>query len=198
MIRSLFLVSFFLMSCNNDSSEKAISKDIDFNIMVNDYKLVDSDSLQVKLSYYNPDLRNIEMHWSTNDIINGKFNFVSDSLNTHVRNIPVSIDADSVLIDLKQDGLSINSFSIKVEPRNQQRVIILNDNESSFASLLDNNRLFQYDIVKTESFKKYDFSGYDILIVEGIKDFSDNLIREIQKFMLGKKPILYFILIYLE
>jgi len=193
MIRSLFLVSFFLMACNNDSSEIAISKDIDFNIMVNDYKLVDSDSLQVKLSYFNPDLRNIEMHWSTNDIINGKFDFGSDSLNTHVRNIPVSIDADSVLIDLKQDGLSINSFSIKVEPRNQQRVIILNDNESSFASLLDNNRLFQYDIVKTESFKKYDFSGYDILIVEGIKDFSDNLIREIQKFMLGKKPILYFI-----
>ena len=54
--------------------------------------------------------------------------------------------------------------------------------------MLDNNRLFQYDIVKTESFKKYDFSGYDILIVEGIKDFSDNLIREIQKFMLGKNP----------
>ena len=60
--------------------------------------------------------------------------FGSDSLNTHVRNIPVSIDADSVLIDLKQDGLSINSFSIKVEPRNQQRVIILNDDKSSFAS----------------------------------------------------------------
>ena len=45
------------MSCNNDSSEKAISKDFDFNIMVNDYKLVDSDSLQVKLSYHNPDLK---------------------------------------------------------------------------------------------------------------------------------------------
>ena len=59
MIRSLFLVSFFLISCNNDSSEIAISKDIDFNIMVNDYKLVDSDSLQVKLSYHNPDLKNI-------------------------------------------------------------------------------------------------------------------------------------------
>ena len=112
MIRSLFLVSFFLISCNDYFSEKAISKDFDFNIMVNDYKLVDSDSLQVKLSYHNPDLRNI----------------------------PVSIDADSVLIDLKQDGLSINSFFMKVEPRNQQRVIILNDNESSFASLLDNNR----------------------------------------------------------
>ena len=57
--------------------------------------------------------------------------------------------------------------------------------------MLDNNRLFQYDIVKTESFKKYDFSGYDILIVEGIKDFSDNLIREIQKFMLvlKRKPV---------
>ena len=157
MIRSLFLVSFFLMSCNNDSSEIAISKDIDFNIMVNDYKLVDSDSLQVKLSYHNPYLRNIEMPWSTNDIINGKFDFGSDSLNTHVRNMPVSIDADSVLIDLKQDGLSINSFSIKVEPRNQQRVIILNDNESSFDSLLDNNRLFQYDIDKNESFKITNF-----------------------------------------
>ena len=58
---------------------------------------------------------------------------------------------------------------------------------------LDNNRLFQYDIVKTESFKKYDFSGYDILIVEGIKDFSDNLIREIQKFMLGKKSHFYIL-----
>tara|TARA_X000000368_G_scaffold280354_1_gene222382 strand:+ start:189 stop:1133 length:945 start_codon:yes stop_codon:yes gene_type:complete len=193
MIRSLFLVSFLIISCSDNSSEMAISKDIDFNIMINDYKLVDSDSLQVKLSYHNPDLSNIEMHWSTNDVIKGKFDFGSDSLNTHVINIPVSIYADSVFIDLKQEGLSINSFSVKLEPRNQQRVIILNDNESRFASLLDDNRLFQYDIVKTESFKKYDFSGYDILIVEGIKDFSDNLIREIQKFMLGKKPILYFI-----
>ena len=117
MIRSLFLVSFFLMSCNNDSSEIAISKDIDFNIMVNDYKLVDSDSLQVKLSYHNPDLRNIEMHWSTNDIINGKFDFGSDSLNAHVRNIPVSTDADSVLIDLKQDGLSLSLIHISEPTR---------------------------------------------------------------------------------
>ena len=193
MIRSLFLISLLLISCNNDSSKIAISKDIDFNILVNDYKLVDSDSLQVKLNYLNPDLSNIEINWSTNDILNGKFDFGSDSLNAHVRNIPVSIDADSVFIDLKQDGLSINSFSVKVEPRNQQKVIILNDNESGFATLLDDNRLFQYDIVKTESFKKYDFSEYDILIVEGPEDFSDNLIREIQKFMLGKKPILFFI-----
>ena len=193
MIRSLFLVSLILISCNNDSSKIAISKDIDFNILVNDYKLVDSDSLQVKLNYLNPDLSNIEINWSTNDILNGKFDFGSDSLNAHVRNIPVSIDADSVFIDLKQNGLSINRFSVKVEPRNQQKVIILNDNESRFASLLDDNRLFQYDIVKTESFKKYDFSVYDILIVEVAKDFSDNLIREIQKFMLGKKPILFFI-----
>ena len=94
MIRSLFLVSFLLMSCSNDSSEMAISKNIDFNIIVNDYKLVDSDSLQVKLSYNNPDLSNIEMNWSTNDIINGKFDFGSDSLNTHVRNIPLSINGD--------------------------------------------------------------------------------------------------------
>ena len=193
MIRSLFLISLLLISCNNDSSKIAISKNIDFNILVNDYKLVDSDSLQVKLNYLNPDLSNIEINWSTNDILNGKFDFGSDSLNAHVRNIPVSIDADSVFIDLKQDGLSINSFSVKVEPRNQQKVIILNDNESGFATLLDDNRLFQYDIVKTESFKKYDFSEYDILIVEGPEDFSDNLIREIQKFMLGKKPILFFI-----
>jgi len=49
MIRSLFLVSFFLMSCNNDSSEIAISKDIDFNIMVNDYKLVDFDFFASKV-----------------------------------------------------------------------------------------------------------------------------------------------------
>ena len=193
MIRSLFLVSLLLMSCNNDSSKITISKDIDFNILVNDYKLVDSDSLQVKLNYLNPDLSNIEINWSTNDILNGKFDFGSDSLNAHVRNIPVSIDADSVFIDLKQDGLSINRFSFKVEPRNQQKVIILNDYESGFARLLDDNRLFQYDIVKTESFKKYDFSVYDILIVEGVEDFSDNLIRGIQKFMLEKKPILFFI-----
>jgi len=193
MIRSLFLVSLLFISCNDDSSKIAISKDIDFNIIVNDYKLVDSDSLQIKLNYHNPDLSNIEINWSTNDILNGKFDFGSDSLNAHVRNIPVSSDADSVFIDLKQDGISINSFSVKVEPRNQQNVVILNDNKSRFASLLDNNRLFKYDVVKTESFKKYDFYGYDILIVEGVKDFSDDLIREIQKFMLGKKPILYFI-----
>ena len=43
------------------------------------------------------------------------------------------------------------------------------------------------------SFKKYDFSGYDILIVEGVKEFSDNLIREIQKFMLSKKTMFYFL-----
>ena len=193
MIRSLFLVSFFLMSCNNDSSEIAISKDIDFNIMVNDYKLVDSDSLQIKLSYYNPDLSNIEMNWSTNEVINGKFDFGSDSLSTNVKNIPVSIDSDSVFINLKQDGVSVNSFSLKIEPRNQQKVIILNNNKSEFSNLLADNRLFKYDLVKTESFKKYDFSGYDILIVEGVKEFSDNLIREIQKFMLSKKTIFYFL-----
>ena len=189
----LSLIFLFLFSCNNnDSSKVELSKDIDFNILVNDYKLINSDSLQVKLNYQNPGLSNIVMSWSTNDIINGKFDFGSDSLNADVRNIPVSIDTDSVFIDLKQDGISIHSFSVKVEPRNQQKVIILNDNESSFSSLIDGNRLFQYDLVRTESFKKYDFSGYDILIVEDVKDFSDNLIREIQKFMLSQKTILYF------
>lgn len=189
----LSLIFLFLFSCNNnDSSKVELSKDIDFNILVNDYKLINSDSLQVKLNYQNPGLSNIAMSWSTNDIINGKFDFGSDSLNADVRNIPVSIDTDSVFIDLKQDGISIHSFSVIVEPRNQQKVIILNDNESSFSSLIDGNRLFQYDLVRTESFKKYDFSGYDILIVEDVKDFSDNLIREIQKFMLSQKTILYF------
>ena len=189
----LSLIFLFLVSCNNnDSSKVELSKDIDFNILVNDYKLINSDSLQVKLNYQNPGLSNIVMSWSTNDIINGKFDFGSDSLNADVRNIPVSIDTDSVFIDLKQDGISIYSFSVKVQPRNQQKVIILNDNESSFSSLIDGNRLFQYDLVRTESFKKYDFSGYDILIVEDVKDFSDNLIREIQKFMLSQKTILYF------
>ena len=189
----LSLIFLFLVSCNNnDSSKVELSKDIDFNILVNDYKLINSDSLQVKLNYQNPGLSNIAMSWSTNDIINGKFDFGSDSLNADVRNIPVSIDTDSVFIDLKQDGISIHSFSVKVQPRNQQKVIILNDNESSFSSLIDGNRLFQYDLVRTESFKKYDFSGYDILIVENVKDFSDNLIREIQKFMLSQKTILYF------
>lgn len=189
----LSLIFLFLFSCNNnDSSKVELSKDIDFNILVNDYKLINSDSLQVKLNYQNPGLSNIAMSWSTNDIINGKFDFGSDSLNADVRNIPVSIDTDSVFIDLKQDGISIHSFSVKVQPRNQQKVIILNDNESSFSSLIDGNRLFQYDLVRTESFKKYDFSGYDILIVENVKDFSDNLIREIQKFMLSQKTILYF------
>ena len=189
----LSLIFLFLFSCNNnDSSKVELSKEIDFNILVNDYKLINSDSLQVKLNYQNPGLSNIVMSWSTNDIINGKFDFGSDSLNADVRNIPVSIDTDSVFIDLKQDGISIHSFSVKVQPRNQQKVIILNDNESSFSSLIDGNRLFQYDLVRTESFKKYDFSGYDILIVEDVKDFSDNLIREIQKFMLSQKTILYF------
>ena len=189
----LSLIFLFLFSCNNnDSSKVELSKDIDFNILVNDYKLINSDSLQVKLNYQNPGLSNIVMSWSTNDIINGQFDFGSDSLNADVRNIPVSIDTDSVFIDLKQDGISIHSFSVKVQPRNQQKVIILNDNESSFSSLIDGNRLFQYDLVRTESFKKYDFSGYDILIVEDVKDFSDNLIREIQKFMLSQKTILYF------
>lgn len=189
----LSLIFLFLFSCNNnDSSKVELSKDIDFNILVNDYKLINSDSLQVKLNYQNPGLSNIVMSWSTNDIINGKFDFGSDSLNADVRSIPVSIDTDSVFIDLKQDGISIHSFSVKVQPRNQQKVIILNDNESSFSSLIDGNRLFQYDLVRTESFKKYDFSGYDILIVEDVKDFSDNLIREIQKFMLSQKTILYF------
>ena len=189
----LSLIFLFLFSCNNNDSPKVeLSKDIDFNILVNDYKLINSDSLQVKLNYQNPGLSNIVMSWSTNDIINGKFDFGSDSLNADVRNIPVSIDTDSVFIDLKQDGISIHSFSVKVQPRNQQKVIILNDNESSFSSLIDGNRLFQYDLVRTESFKKYDFSGYDILIVEDVKDFSDNLIREIQKFMLSQKTILYF------
>ena len=189
----LSLIFLFLVSCNNnDSSKVELSKEIDFNILVNDYKLINSDSLQVKLNYQNPGLSNIVMSWSTNDIINGKFDFGSDSLNADVRNIPVSIDTDSVFIDLKQDGISIHSFSVKVQPRNQQKVIILNDNESSFSSLIDGNRLFQYDLVRTESFKKYDFSGYDILIVEDVKDFSDNLIREIQKFMLSQKTILYF------
>tara|TARA_A100001011_G_scaffold88050_1_gene92477 strand:+ start:1776 stop:2729 length:954 start_codon:yes stop_codon:yes gene_type:complete len=192
-ILHLSLIFLFLVSCNNnDSSKVELSKDIDFNILVNDYKLINSDSLQVKLNYQNPGLSNIVMSWSTNDIINGKFDFGSDSLNADVRNIPVSIDTDSVFIDLKQDGISIHSFSVKVQPRNQQKVIILNDNESSFSSLIDGNRLFQYDLVRTESFKKYDFSGYDILIVEDVKDFSDNLIREIQKFMLSQKTILYF------
>ena len=56
----LSLIFLFLFSCNNnDSSKVELSKDIDFNILINDYKLINSDSLQVKLNYQNPGLSNI-------------------------------------------------------------------------------------------------------------------------------------------
>ena len=196
MIRSLYLslICFFLISCNQNNDLKdnvLLSNEITFDVFVNDYKLIDSDSLQVKLSFINTDSSKVVLDWSTNDILNGQFDLGRDSLNTHIKNIPVSQGADSVFIDIKQNDISINSFSIKVEPRNQQKVVIVSDSESNFSGLLNENRLFTYDLIKTESFKKYDFSGYDIMIVESVKEFSDNLIREIQKFMLSKKTILY-------
>ena len=197
MIRSLYLslIYFFLISCNQNNDLKdnvLLSNEITFDVFVNDYKLIDSDSLQVKLSFINTDSSKVVLDWSTNDILNGQFDLGRDSLNTHIKNIPVSQGADSVFIDIKQNDISINSFSIKVEPRNEQKVVIVSDSESNFSGLLNENRLFTYNLIKTESFKKYDFSGYDILIVESVKEFSDNLIREIQKFMLRKKTILYF------
>ena len=197
MIKSLYLalICFSLISCNQNNDLKdnvLLSNEITFDVFVNDYKLIDSDSLQVKLSFINTDSSKVVLDWSTNDILNGQFDLGRDSLNTHLKNIPVSQGVDSVFIDIKQNDILINSFSVKVEPRNEQKVVIVSDSESNFSGLLNENRLFTYDLIKTESFKKYDFSGYDILIVESVKEFSDNLIREIQKFMLRKKTILYF------
>ena len=60
----------------------------------------------------------------------------------------------------------------------------LNVDISNFNQLYDELKKKEIDIV---------IVGPEVPLVEGIKDFSDNLIREIQKFMLGKKPILYFI-----
>ena len=66
----LSLIFIFLFSCNNnDSSKVELSKDIDFNILVNDYELINSDSLQVKLNNQNTGLSNIVISWSTYDII---------------------------------------------------------------------------------------------------------------------------------
>ena len=159
MIKSLYLslIGFFLMSCNQSSDSKdnvLLSNEITLDVVVNDYKLIDSDSLQVKLSFINTDSSKVVLDWSTNDILNGQFDLGRDSLNTHIKKIPVSQGADSVFIDIKQNHISINSFSIKVEPRNEQKVVIVSDSESNFSGLLNENRLFTYNLIKTESFKK--------------------------------------------
>ena len=46
-----------------------------------------------------------------------------------------------------------------MEPRNQQKVVIVSDSESNFSGLLNENRLFTYDLIKTESFKKINAPG---------------------------------------
>jgi hypothetical protein len=123
--------------------------------------------------------------------LSGEFNFEIDSLNNVYKKIPVSQEADSVFIKLSQNDLVINYFDIDIPKREEKNVIIVSDKKSIFNELIENNRLFNSEVIKTEKFKKYNFSNSDILIIENVDDFSNNLIREIQKFMLLQKPILF-------
>lgn len=188
------LLSLYFFSCVDDSiQENNETKDseISINFFSNDFSLINSDSLLINFKFDNPDSSSVKASWYTKSELSGEFNFEIDSLNNVYKKIPVSQEADSVFIKLSQNDLVINYFDIDIPKREEKNVIIISDKKSIFNELIENNRLFNSEIIKTEKFKKYNFSNSDILIIENVDDFSNNLIREIQKFMLLQKPILF-------
>jgi|TARA_B100001093_G_scaffold415338_1_gene405715 hypothetical protein len=189
----LILPALYFFSCADNSiqnNKKIKGSEININFSVNDLSLISSDSLLINFNFVNPDSSSIKASWYTKSDLSGEFNFKIDSLNNIYKSIPVSQEVDSLFIKLSQNDIVTNYFDINIPRRQEKNVLIISDEKSIFKELIENNRLFNSEIIKTEKFKKYNFNNSDILIIENVNDFSNNLISEIQKFMLLQKPIL--------
>ena len=187
------LLSLYFFSCSDSSiqdNNKIKDSKMNINFFSNDLSLINSDSLLVNFQFDNPDSSSVKASWYTKSDLSGEFNFEIDSLNNIYKSIPVSQEADSVFIEVSQNDIVINYFDINIPRREEKNVLIISDKKSIFAELIENNKLFDSELIKTEKFKKYNFTNSDILVIENVNDFSNNLIREIQKFMLLQKPIL--------
>ena len=186
------LLSLIYFSCSESSTQNSNIKDtqISINFFSNDLSLINSDSLLINFQFNNPDSSLVKARWYTKSDLNGEFNFEIGLFNDIYKSIPISQKADSLFVEVLQNDIVINYFDINIPKREEKEVLIISDKKSIFSELIKNNRLFKSELIKTEKFKKYNFSNFDILVLESVNDFSDNLIREIQKFMLLKKPIL--------
>lgn len=190
----IILLSLYFLSCGDNSfqeNNKIKDSEINVNFSSNDLSLINSDSLLVNFQFENSDSSLVKASWYTKSELNGEFNFKIDSLNNIYKSIPVSQEADSVYIKLSQNDIVINYFDINIPRREEKNILIISDKKSIFTELIENNRLFNSEIITTEKFKKYNFSDSDVLIIENVDDFSNNLIREIQKFIFLQKPILF-------
>ena len=190
----IILLSLYFLSCGDNSfqeNNKIKDSEINVNFSSNDLSLINSDSLLVNFQFENSDSSLVKASWYTKSELNGEFNFKIDSLNNIYKSIPVSQEADSVYIKLSQNDIVINYFDINIPRREEKDILIISDKKSIFTELIENNRLFNSEIITTEKFKKYNFSDSDVLIIENVDDFSNNLIREIQKFIFLQKPILF-------
>ena len=190
----IILLSLYFLSCGDNSfqeNNKIKDSEINVNFSSNDLSLINSDSLLVNFQFENSDSSLVKASWYTKSELNGEFNFKIDSLNNIYKSIPVSQEADSVFIKLSQNDIVINYFDINIPRREKKDILIISDKKSIFTELIENNRLFNSEIITTEKFKKYNFSDSDVLIIENVDDFSNNLIREIQKFIFLQKPILF-------
>ena len=190
----IILLSLYFLSCGDNSfqeNNKIKDSEINVNFSSNDLSLINSDSLLVNFQFENSDSSLVKASWYTKSELKGDFNFKIDSLNNIYKSIPVSQEADSVFIKLSQNDIVINYFDINIPRREEKNILIISDKKSIFTELIENNRLFNSEIITTEKFKKYNFSDSDVLIIENVNDFSNNLIREIQKFIFLQKPILF-------
>ena len=190
----IILLSLYFLSCGDNSfqeNNKIKDSEINVNFFSNDLSLINSDSLLVNFQFENSDSSLVKASWYTKSELNGEFNFKIDSLNNIYKSIPVSQEADSVFIKLSQNDIVFNYFDINIPRREEKNILIISDKKSIFTELIENNRLFNSEIITTEKFKKYNFSDSDVLIIENVDDFSNNLIREIQKFIFLQKPILF-------
>ena len=189
----IILLCFYVYSCEKNSFKKnntINNSQINISFSKSDLSLINSDSLSVNFKFENPDSSFVKVNWYTKSNLSGEFNFINDSLNNISRNIPISEDTDSLFIEVLQNDRIINHYKISIPKRDIKNVFIISDKKSNFNELIKANRLFKSEVIKNERFKKYSFSSYDILVIENINYYSDNLIREIQKFMLLQKPIL--------
>tara|TARA_S200000501_G_scaffold364137_1_gene395894 strand:- start:2776 stop:3741 length:966 start_codon:yes stop_codon:yes gene_type:complete len=189
----IILLCFYVYSCEKNSFKKnntINNSQINISFSKSDLSLINSDSLSVNFKFENPDSSFVKVNWYTKSSLSGEFNFTTDSLNNISRNIPISEDTDSLFIEVLQNDRIINHYKISIPKRDIKNVFIISDKKSNFNELIKANRLFKSEVIKNERFKKYSFSSYDILVIENINYYSDNLIREIQKFMLLQKPIL--------
>ena len=188
----IFLIVLFTFSCNQQTTENENMEDITTEITFQNLSFMTSDSLNFKIIYSNPNDFNASLIFKDGEEILSKTELIQDSTLTTYHKIYHSNDMKSISARITHPKIDKEVFSFDIPKLINQNIAIVSDNKSIFKNELIDNKLFNIKEERVNSFKKYDFTDSDILILENINFFSNYLIEAIQKFLLSKKLVIVF------